>query len=342
MKRNIVMNEILSIRNILKPRRLLSHIGLKLGYKFRLQHVPLLPTTLDIEPNNWCNFKCDHCHVTHWSKPKNELSVEKFEQITNQFPNLLLVKVQGMGEPFLNKSTINMLEMLDKDGIAATITSNGSVLTEKLIQRLSRLRYASISFSMDGATKNTFEGIRIKGNFDKVTANIKKLTSVCTNLKMAFWVVLSNQNIDECEQIISVAKDVGVDEVTFQSFLTNWGKDEMKDKITPKLADQKNLRLKVSKAIEKGEKENIRVNSYAGDLYTLKKPCQWPWTSMYIDAVGDVVPCCVLADAETINFGNVVEKSVKKIWNSKEYKKFRKLHKEGNIPDICKSCYRLD
>lgn len=336
------MNKILSVKNVKKPLRLLNHIGLKLAYKLRLNHVHLLPTTLDIEPNNWCNFKCDHCQVTHWSKPKSELTEETFKQITDQFPNLLLVKVQGMGEPFLNKSTIGMLEIMDKKGIAATTISNGSVMPEKLVKRLSKLKHASISFSMDGGTKNTFEGIRIKGNFDKVTDNIKKLTKASPNLNVALWVVLSNENMEECEAVVAVAKQIGVDEVTFQTYLSNWGKDEMEEKTNSKLTDQNELKGFINQAIEKGIKEEVQVNSYSGDYMTKDKPCQWPWTSMYIDAPGNVIPCCVLADSDTKSFGNIFETNIKEIWNSDEYKEFRKMHKKGDIPDICKSCYRLD
>jgi len=117
------MNRILLINNFKKTKILLNRIVLKVSYILRLNHVSALPSTLDIEPNNWCNFKCDHCQVTHWDKPKSELTIDNFIKIIQQFPNLFLVKVQGMGEPFLNKSTIGMLETLDARGIQGTTIS---------------------------------------------------------------------------------------------------------------------------------------------------------------------------------------------------------------------------
>jgi len=322
-----------------KPRQLLAHIGLQLAYKLRLSHAPFLPTVVDIEPNNWCNFRCDHCQVTHWDKPKSELDIKTFSYIAEQFPNLLEVKVQGMGEPFLNKSTIELLESLDRQGIVTHTISNGSVLTEKLIARLSKLKHTSIGFSLDGGTRQTFEGIRIRGNFDKVTNNVKSLVSKAPNLNTKFWVVVSNENHHECEEIVNLAKRLGVPKVTFQTFITDWGKDEMKEKTSDISINESNNDHYINKAIEVGKEKSVEVNRFSGYRFTAKKPCKWPWTSMMVDASGNVIPCCVIADSQTINFGNVFEQKIDKIWNSDDYQRFRKAHSEGNIPELCKGCY---
>ena len=322
------------------PLRFLAYSSLQVAYRLRLNHVPVLPTTLDIEPNNWCNFRCDHCQVTHWDKPKAQLDLNRFTEITKLFPNLLSVKVQGMGEPFLNKSMLDLLEYLDKKGIVTNTISNGSVLTEKLIARLSKLKHMSIGFSLDGGTKGTFEGIRIRGNFDKVTDNVKRLVDASPNLDTKFWVVVSKENYHECEEIVHLADRLGVPEVTFQTFITNWGKEDMEEIISDKTISGSDLDTHISNAKDVGEERTIQVNHYKGNDFTAEKPCKWPWTSMMIDSTGSVIPCCVIADAETLNFGNVFEQKIDKIWNSKEYKEFRRQHKDGDIPEICKACYR--
>lgn len=235
-----------------------------------------------------------------------------------------------------------MLESLDAKGIEATTISNGSVLTEKLIQKLSKLKHTAIAFSMDGASKNTFEGIRIKGNFDKVVANIKNLTQHCPNLKVAFWIVVSNKNYKECKATIDVAKHTGVNKITFQTYLSNWGKDEMEQKINDVSTEKSTIHKHIDLAVKEGALKNVQVNRYNGDYMTKDKPCQWPWTSLYIDASGNVVPCCVLADSDTMNFGNVFETNIREIWNSKTYKDFRKQHATGDIPDACKACYKME
>ena len=60
---------------------------------------------------------------------------------------------------------------------------------------------------------------------------------------------------------------------------------------------------------------------------------------MFIHSDGVVTPCCNDA-ARVLNMGNIFEQSVKEIWNSVKYQKFRKLHIEGNGMKIspCNSC----
>lgn len=323
-----------------KPRHFLAFFGLRVAHQLRLSHVPILPTGIDIEPNNWCNFRCDHCQVTHWDKPKAQLDVASFSKIISQFPNLLDVKVQGMGEPFLNKSTIDMLEYLDARDIASNTISNGSVLSAKLIARLSKLKRTSIGFSLDGGTKQTFEGIRIRGNFEKVTDNVKSLVSKAANLDTRFWVVVSNENYKECEDIVRLADWANVPHVIFQTYMTSWGKDDMKEKISEKSVNQSDIQDHLDKAIKIGKDKNINVHNSRGNSFTAKQPCKWPWRSMMIDSSGNVIPCSILADSETLSFGNIFEQKVTKIWNSTEYKGFRKAHAQGNIPEACKACYR--
>ena len=335
------MNKLLSKRNITKkPLHSLNYIVLLISHKLRLLHVPVLPSTIDIEPNNWCNFRCDHCQVTHWSKPKNELSTQQFEKIIKQFPKLLLVTVQGMGEPFLNKSTIDMISSLDEKGIASESTSNGSVMPESLLNKFAKLKFFSLYFSMDGGTKKTFEDIRVDGNFDKVTRNIKRLTQRCPTMELGLWSVISNKNMHECEAVVDVAHNVGVRNVFFQTFMTNWGKGDMEENINNKIVNPQRAKKYIDQAIINGKNKQINTMSYSADYLDVGTACIWPWTSMYIDATGYVVPCCAIADSSTLNFGNVFEKDIKEIWNSTEYKSFRKKLKDGDIPKVCEGCYR--
>ena len=333
---------LIALKMLGKPKKIYNYLLLKTAYKLRLLHVPALPTTLDIEPNNSCNFKCNHCQVTHWDKKKSQLSINDFKQILNQFPNLLRVKVQGMGEPFLHDQSIVMLEELEKREISAVTTSNGQLLTDELQERLSKLTKSRLFFSIDGGNKEIFEKIRIKGNFEKVTGNIKSLMSKNPNSDVVLWAVITKENIDDYKSIIELTKSLGVKNLVFQTFLTNWGKDEMDEVIDTKNMQKQDIELITKKSLEIAKELDINLEIFKEDYMSRKKPCDWPWQSMFIDSAGYVVPCCVLADSQTLNFGNVFEKSIKEIWNSDQYKEFRRMHRDFEIPDVCKICYRFD
>lgn len=67
-----------------------------------------------------------------------------------------------------------------------------------------------------------------------------------------------------------------------------------------------------------------------------KKRCPFPWIYAEINAKGEVTTCHTLYD---LTFGNVHKKSLREIWNSREYMKFRKYIRKQLLP-ICTGCAR--
>ena len=58
----------------------------------------------------------DHCQVTHWTRKTTRLTTERFILILRQLPMLRQIKLQGMGEPLLNRHLIEMLEEEEMGG----------------------------------------------------------------------------------------------------------------------------------------------------------------------------------------------------------------------------------
>lgn len=218
------------IKRLKKPFRLWNYIGLRISYIFKWKKIPFYPLYIDIEPNNNCNFKCHHCQVTHWSKESTHLTKDLFSQILDQFPYLEEVKLQGMGEPLLNKQLISMLSLGEERGLFMRFTSNASLCNQKVAEQLSQLQNTSITFSLDGSTAETFESIRVGGRFEQIQKNIRNLSQIRGSKKqpvLLAWTVVTNRNIHEVQQIVKMASDLGIDRITLQPFLSDWGKTEM-------------------------------------------------------------------------------------------------------------------
>jgi radical SAM protein with 4Fe4S-binding SPASM domain len=63
---------------------------------------------------------------------------------------------------------------------------------------------------------------------------------------------------------------------------------------------------------------------------------------VYINYKGDVILCCSDYNYEVV-FGNVMEQSFGDIYNSPEYRKYRKAHAQGRgkkLP-LCEKCDRI-
>lgn len=70
--------------------------------------------------------------------------------------------------------------------------------------------------------------------------------------------------------------------------------------------------------------------------------CHWVFEKAYINYKGDVILCCSDYDYEIV-FGNVMDKHVIEIYNSPEYRQYRKAHAkgEGKSMPLCDRCNRI-
>jgi radical SAM protein with 4Fe4S-binding SPASM domain len=326
------------------PARLLNLAGLKLAYALGLKRVPL-PVSIDVEPNNTCNFLCPHCQVPHWNKASCCMDEESFERILDQLPNLVRIKLQGMGEPLLNKYLVELLSAGEARGITMSFFTNGSICSQELATRLAGLNDTEITFSIDGASAEVFEKIRVGGAFDRVIDNVGKFTRARddrTQPVLSAWTVVTKENVHELPRIVRLAKSLGLDRITIQTFLSDWGKESMRrqtddSKVDP---DSRPVAEALAKARIAARDCGIDVRIAYNDFYSKKRKCVWPWTGAFIAANGDVVPCCIIADSDTVKLGNVFETPFAKIWNSKAYRDFRERIKKHDLPDYCRNCYR--
>lgn len=327
-----------------EPRKVLQHLGAQGAYALKLTRTPVLPPCIDIEPNNTCNLRCRHCQVTYWKKLSFYLDEKGFCKILDQLPSLRSVKLQGMGEPLLNRQLPEMLRAGAERKMSMSFVTNGTVFTDSLAAQLQEITRLSIYFSVDGATAQTHESIRIGSNFDSIVKNIRDLTErrgAAGNPFIAITTVVTSQNLHEIPQLVLLAGELGVDSLSLQTTLTSWGKEEVnghnRDISIPEKSEQLDKTLAEARIAAAANGVNLQVQY--GDRYSRHRKCPWPWTRAFIAANGDVVPCCILADSDTIKMGNVFEESFATIWNSRGYQELRERIRKNDLYEFCKGCY---
>ena len=69
-----------------------------------------------------------------------------------------------------------------------------------------------------------------------------------------------------------------------------------------------------------------------------KTICILPWIHMYVNADGNVLPCCIGDYKQPL--GNTHNRSIEDIWNSHEYKTLRKQLMNGEKPSVCHQCWK--
>lgn len=282
-----------------------------------------LPSNLLIEPTNICNLKCPGCPTGCGilNRPKGYMSLENFKKVINECEKSLdMVMLWNYGEPFLNKDLFKMIRYARDKHIKVVTSTNAHFLPGK-IDELINSHINKVMVSLDGASKETYEKYRQNGNFETVMESIKNL---CQKKNKDIFVelqyIIMRHNEHEVEKIKQIAKELKVDKLSLKSA---WFLDK---RLEEKYRDIIPQNPKYQRVIEK--------SGY----------CIRPWYHMTIQWNGDVAPCCYDANCD-INLGNVFEYGVKKVWNGKKMKNFRKIMKRQyngeEIINICQKCPEL-
>ncbi|PIR18930.1 MAG: hypothetical protein COV48_04810, partial [Elusimicrobia bacterium CG11_big_fil_rev_8_21_14_0_20_64_6] len=124
---------------------------------------------------NECNLACMHC--IEESGPgkafKDELSKEQVFEVLRQ---LMDAEVPYMsfsgGEPMVHPHFFEMAEYVTKRGTQLKIETNGHLITQDDAKRMKDLGVKAVQVSMDGATPETFNKLRVHGNFDKMIEGV--------------------------------------------------------------------------------------------------------------------------------------------------------------------------
>lgn len=316
--------------------------------KFRRNSIKLdyLPIKMDYEVSNKCNFRCKMCIMSdEYNSRANNMTYEDFKQSLDDMFGLIEIKLQGVGEPLLNKELFKMIELAVDRNIWVRTTTNGSLLhLNNNYKKLIDSNPGEIQISIDAASKETFENIRIGSDFNRIVDNVSMLNEYAqsknSSMKISCWMLVQKENFNELEDTLKLASKIGFKRFIYSIDVSSWGGGILENfdkRITKKFTLEIARRL-----IELGKDLNIDVSFWnAENKYEVNtdsmKLCDWIFGRAFISADMKIVPCCVISDSNMMNLGNA--RMFYDSWNSKEYQNLRQKHLTGCIPDKCKECY---
>jgi len=327
------------------------------------------PLHIDIEPTSSCNLKCMFCWTRSEERIRNcqyqrKLSDKRLVEIVKEAAKLGVLEweIAGGWEPMTRpKVVFRMMTLIKKYGMYGSITTNGTLFTEKMIKKLVEIGWDRILFSLEGPNAEIHDYLtQVKGSFRKETKNIllfKKWKEKLGKDKPLYSIhcVLNNKNYDKLEEMIELGYRLGCEGVNFEPLMI-WSKEGEKLKLSE---DQmKELKVHVERAVKRarelgihsnvGEwreeklvikrdmREILKRNLKCDGKNLLNSPCFLPWLNMEIRVSGRVVACRVCNDESGCE--NALDKPIKEIWFGRYFNELRGKFLRGELPNYCKDC----
>jgi MoaA/NifB/PqqE/SkfB family radical SAM enzyme len=307
------------------------------------------PVRLDFENVSRCNFRCTMCQVSDWPKGRraDDMSFDDFKAIIDQQYGLVEIKLQGMGEPTIQGDDFfRMIAYARSQSIWVRSVTNASLLHLKdNYKKLIDSGVNELQISVDGADEETFTAIRRGAVFAQVMENCKLINGYCREKgidRTKMWTVVQKANRHQMADLVRLAAELGFSNMVFSLNLTDWGSETWRERNDAVTVESSFSYAEGLELIALGDKVGVRVRFWTvTDKYDTDTPehlCPWPFERGYVSSDLRAVPCCIIANPEASDLGDA--RDFNATWFGETWRQFRQDHLDGNIPAVCKCCYK--
>lgn len=160
------------------------------------------PLHLDIELTNQCNLACTMCPHgdKDWKPVKGMMTVGMVERALIQGRGIPSVKFNFRGEAGLHKDLASFVRYAKTlNYVDIQINTNLVAFSERRLKEICDAGLNRMIVSVDGATKETYEKIRVGSNYNKLISNLQYLHGLKKRPKIRVQMTEQGENQHEVE-----------------------------------------------------------------------------------------------------------------------------------------------
>lgn len=293
-------------------------------YDFQGRLKAEFPSQIIVDATEVCNLECIHCphpefkRSEHYAKRYLDVSIHtKMVDEVRQYGqgHTQYIRYTSNGEPLVHPAIYDMLDYAVKNsGVFVTLTTNGTIMNEKRIEKLLASGLHMVDISIDAFLPETYAEIRRGGKLEITHANVLKLMEIKKRIGAATRIVVSfveqPQNTSEVADFESYWKQQGADFVVIRRLHSAAGG------VSTIAMDMKQTQQSID-----------------------RKPCLYPWERILLNPKGELAFCpqdwshgSVLADYRTI--------TIREVWQGESYQQLREAHltNQYNAFPFCAQC----
>ena len=286
----------------------------------RLQASGLYPTSFDFplllqfELTHHCNGFCKHCYNdSGQNEKKDAMTPEKWIEFAKYLVahGGLFECILSGGEPLLlGDKLFDIMDILHDDGTVFLLITNGFLLNEEKVKRLSKYQYHWLQVSIDGSDPKFHDSFRQReGSWQHAVDGAFMVSAAGIPLTIAHSV--SPGNLDKIDDMCALAYSLGASSLMLGDINMSGRTAVHRDLILD--AEQKNYlyeKCEENRAKYAGKMSIVRNSSVKNSVlrYTVS-----PNHGMIIRPNGD----CRLDCMAPFTIGNVLEEDFFTMWKSK-------------------------
>lgn len=294
------------------------------GYGFYGRLRSEFPSQILADIAEVCNLSCVHCPHPEFKRSEHysaryldpELNKKMVDEVKAHGHGITqYIRYASNGEPLVHPKAYDMIEYAAlNSGAYVTLTTNGTIMNERRMQRLLESKVHMIDISIDAFHPETYAKIRVGGDLSVTQSNVLKLLAWIresrANTKVVVSFVEQPQNSHEAADFDAYWKDQGADYVIIRRLHSCSG--------------------------AKTELAGIRrQNNHMID----RRPCLYPWERIVLNARGDLAFC----PSDWVH-GSVVadyrQTTILETWRGDFYRGLREAHLSNQYKDysFCGQC----
>ncbi len=192
-----------------------------------------------VEPTNTCNLNCVTCMRNVWKEPSGFMSEKTYDRILEGVEKLTprpTVFFGGFGEPLMHPRIIEMIRQAKALGAPVELISNGVLLSEKMIVRLLEAELDMLWVSLDGASPESYEDVRLGATLPQVIANLERLpylryrgSRLKTSLQLGIAFVAMKRNIADLPKVLALGARLGAKKFSVSNVMAHT--DELRQEV---------------------------------------------------------------------------------------------------------------
>lgn len=288
-------------------------------YFYHQAYMKNVPVSVMIELLTKCNLRCKHCYLPTHSN--SGIGFDKIKSLLYELREAGVVNVSFTGgEIFLRQDLFELIEIARKLHMRVFLLSNGTLLNDKMAERLSNLHIAEFSTTVFSLREGIHDSITgSKGSLEILLNNLQLLKK--HNIRVRVKTPLMNVNMHDYKEIKEFCDHNKFDfHVSPLIFSKTDGNEAPKQ-------------LRIAKEDLAPILKEIDEQTRNRHLHEYDVTCAALFYSFAIDCNGDVFPC----NSFFYKVGNIFNDTIKNIWYESESLKFIKNIKNSDLK-ACVNC----